>query len=80
MAHCKLGSSGADKIGIMLSHNSSILSVDLSHNAIDDSGVERLVYHLRDNNTLQCLDLRGNNLYKKTSLGALLNHLREIAS
>ena len=59
----------------MLSHNSSILSVDLSHNGIDDSGVERLVYHLTDNNTLQCLDLRGN---KRTSLEAL--HLREIAS
>ena len=75
LAFCKLGSSGVDKIGIMLSHNSSILSVDLSHNEIDDSGVERLVYHLKDNNTLQCLDLRGNKI---TPLGAL--HLREIVN
>ena len=75
LGHCKLGSSGADKIGIMLSHNSSILSVDLSLNGIDDSGVERLVYHLKDNKTLRCLDLRGNKI---TPLGAL--HLREIVN
>ena len=75
LGHCKLGSSGANKIGIMLSHNSSISSVDLSHNGIDDSGVERLVYHLKDNNTLQCLDLRGNKI---TPLGAL--RLREIVN
>ena len=62
LAHCELGSSGADKIGLMLSHNSSILSVDLSHNGIDDNGVERLVCHLKDNNTLQYLDLRGNKI------------------
>ena len=75
LGHCQLGSSGADKIGIMLSHNSSILSVDLSRNGIDDSGVERLVYHLKDNKTLQCLDLSGNKI---TPLGAL--HLREIVN
>ena len=73
LGHCRLGSSGANKIGIMLAHNSSILSVDLSRNGIDDSGVERLVYHLKDNNTLQCLDLSDNKI---TPLGAL--HLREI--
>ena len=75
LADCKLGSCIADKIGIMLSHNSSILSVDLSHNRIDDSGVERLVYHLKDNNTPQCLDLRGNKI---TILGAL--HIREVVN
>ena len=75
MTLCELDSPGADKIGIMLSHNSSIISVDLSHNGIDDSGVERLVYHLKDNNTLQCLDLSGNKI---TPLGAL--HLREIVN
>ena len=73
LGDCKLGSSGASKIGIMLAHNSSILSVDLNHNEIDDRGVERLVYHLKDNNTLQCLDLSGNKI---TPLGAL--YLREI--
>ena len=73
LAFCQLGSLGADKIGIMLSHNSSILSIDLSHNEIDDNGVERLAYHLKDNITLQCLDLQGNKI---TPLGALC--LREI--
>jgi len=53
MARCKLGPTGADKIGEMLYHNNSIVSIDLSDNDIKDSGVERLVYHLNKNNKLQ---------------------------
>ena len=75
LAFCKLSSIGTDKIGKLLSHNSSILSIDLTCNDIGDSGVERLVYHLKDNNTLQRLDLRGNKI---TPLGAL--YLREIVN
>jgi len=44
----------------MLSHNSSILYIDLSYNEIDDIGVKRLVHHLKDNNSLQSIDLNGN--------------------
>ena len=56
---CEL-TSGIDQIGKMLSQNSSILYIDLSYNNIDDDGVERLVHHLKDNRTLQSLDLRNN--------------------
>ena len=77
LAHCKLGSCIADKIGIMLSHNSSILSVDLSHNGIDNSGVERLVYHLKDNNTPRSVS-RFESCNKITILCAL--HLREVVN
>ena len=72
---CKLGTSGADQIGKMLSQNSSILYIDLSYNNIDDDGVERLVHHLKDNRTLQSLDLRGNHM---TPLSAI--YLREIVN
>ena len=73
MALCKLGPTGADKIGEMLYHNNSIVSIDLSGNDIKDSGVERLVYHLNKNNKLQHLNLWGN---KVTAVGA--NHLRRL--
>jgi len=73
MAWCKLGPTGADKIGEMLYHNNSIVSIDLSVNNIEDSGVERLVYHLSKPNKLQHLNLRNNKI---TAVGA--NHLRRL--
>ena len=72
---CELGTDGTDKIGKMLSQNSSILYIDLSYNNIEDAGVERLVHHLKDNCTLQSLDLSGNPM---TPLSAL--YLREIVN
>ena len=75
MNYCKLGVSGADKIGKILSHNKSITSVALSGNSIGDEGVEKLVEHLKSNNTIKHLDLWGNNI---TSNGA--NHLMKLFS
>ena len=74
MRGCKLGVSGADKIGIMLCH-SSIISVDLSCNSIGDVGVEKLVEHLKSNKTIKHLDLCYNGI---TSNGA--SHLRKLFS
>ena len=71
---CEL-TSGVDQIGKMLSRNSSILYIDLSYNNIDDDGVERLVHHLKDNRTLQSLDLSGNQI---TPFSAI--YLREIVN
>ena len=73
MGGCRLGPTGADKIGEFLYHNSSIVSIDLSYNDIKDSGVERLVYHLNKNNKLQHLNLESNKI---TVDGA--NHLRRL--
>ena len=73
MGWCKLGPTGADKIGEFLYHNNSIVSIDLSYNDIKDSGVERLVYHLNKNNKLQHLNLERNKI---TAVGA--NHLRRL--
>ena len=73
MGGCRLGPTGADKIGEFLYHNNSIVSIDLSDNDIKDSGVERLVYHLNKNNKLQHLNLWGNEI---TAVGA--NHLRRL--
>ena len=75
MNYCKLGVSGADKIGKILSHNKSITSVALSGNSIGDEGVEKLVEHLKSNNMIKNLDLWGNNI---TSNGA--NHLMKLFS
>jgi len=36
MARCKLGPTGADKIGEMLYHNNSIVSINLGDNVIKD--------------------------------------------
>ena len=72
---CKLGVSGADKIGKMLYHNKSIISVNLGRNNIGDEGVEKLVEHLKSNKTIKHLDLWGNNI---TSNGA--NHLSKLLS
>ena len=74
MSVCKLGVSGADKIGIMLCH-SSITSVDLDGNTIGDVGVEKLVEHLKSNKTIKHLDLWDNGI---TSNGA--SHLRKLFS
>ena len=38
MGNCKLGVSGADKVGKMLYHNKSITSVGLGRNSIGDEG------------------------------------------
>ena len=67
MAVCSLGPTGADKIGEMLYHNNSIVSIDLSDNDIKDSGVKRLVNHLSRSNKLQHLNLEGNMI---TEIGA----------
>ena len=75
MAACSLGPTGADKIGEMLYHNKSIVSIDLSNNDIKDAGVERLVHHLMNNNTLRHLNLEGNYI---TAVGA--KHLGELLS
>ena len=74
MSGCKLGVSGADKIGIMLCH-SSITYVDLNSNSIGDVGVEKLVEHLKFNKTIKHLGLWGNDI---TINGA--SHLRKLFS
>ena len=71
---CKLGVTGADKIGIMLCH-SSITYVDLGINSIGDVGVAKLVEHLKSNKTIKHLGLYNNDI---TSNGA--NHLRKLFS
>jgi len=59
MQGCTLGVNGADKIGQILCHNKSITYVDLTdENNIGDEGVEKLVEHMKSNNTvrhLRCL-------------------------
>ena len=75
MTDCKLGDSGADKIGKMLSHNKSITSINLGWNSIGDKGVEKLVEHLKCNNTIKCIDLSDNSI---TSNGAV--HLSKLLS
>ena len=74
MSRCKLGVSGADKIGIMLCH-SSITYVDLGSNSIGDVGVEKLIEHLKSNKTIKHLGLWNNDI---TSNGAY--HLRKLFS
>ena len=73
MDNCKLGVSGADKIGKMLYHNKSITSIGLGHNSICDNGVEKLVEYLKFNKTVKHLGLWDNKI---TSSGA--NHLKEL--
>ena len=75
MNDCKLGASGADKIGKMLSHNKSITSINLGNNSIGDEGVEKLVEHLKCNNTIKCINLSDNSI---TSNGAI--HLSKLLS
>ena len=75
MCNCKLGVSGADKIGKILYHNKSITSVDLGWNGIGDEGVEKLVEHLKSNKIIKHLSLGGNDI---TSNGA--NHLSKLFS
>ena len=75
MRGCKLGVSGADKIGEMLYYNKSITYVDLGGNEISDDGIEKLAKHLESNTTLKHLGLWNNNI---TSNGA--NHLKELFS
>ena len=51
-----------DGVGEMLSYCKSVMSVDLSFNNLGDSGVKKLVNHLKDNATLQHLNLSGNGI------------------
>ena len=73
MSGCKLDSMGADKIGEMLAHNKSIISIDLSNNNVGDKGIERMVYHLKNGSSLQYINLCDNNI---TAFG--IGHLREL--
>ena len=73
MRNCGLGPVGADKIGEMLAHNKSIISIDLSGNNICDKGIERIAHHLYNGSTLQCINLSDNNI---TAVG--IGHLREL--
>ena len=75
MRWCELGVNGADKIGEMLYHDTSITSVDLAYNNIGDHGVEKLVKHLKSNHTIKHLNLLSNEI---TSVGA--NHLSKLFS
>jgi len=49
MEGCGLGVAGADKIGELLYHNSSITILRLGNNNIEDDGLERLAYYLSKN-------------------------------
>ena len=75
MSSCKLGVSGADKIGKMLYHNKSITSVNIANNNIGDEGVEKLVEHLKCSKIIKHFGLQYNNI---TSNGA--NHLSKLFS
>ena len=73
MDNCKLGVSGADKIGEMLYHNKSITSIGLGHNSICDDGVKKLVEYLKFNKTIKHLGIWDNKI---TSSGA--KYLKEL--
>ena len=73
LVRCKLGPTGADRIGKILFHNCSIVSLDISGNNIKDSGLERLVYHLNATSKLKQLNLSGNII---TSIG--ISHLKSV--
>ena len=73
MRNCRLCSVGADKIGEMLAHNKSIISIDLSYNRICDKGIEGIVHHSKNGSTLQSIDLSYNGI---TAVG--IGHLREL--
>ncbi|XP_065909474.1 protein NLRC3-like [Dysidea avara] len=60
MTSCKLGVSGADKIGQMIHYNKAISSVHLDWNEIGDNGVEKLVGQFYT--TLKHLNLRSNGI------------------
>ena len=63
MSGCKLGPTGADKIGEMVCYNKSIASVNLAYNKIGDNGVAKLVCHLEKcPNSVHTLNLEGNNI------------------
>ena len=62
MRECKISRMEAHFIGKMLTHNKSIISIDLSSNVIEDKGVERIVDHIKHGNTLQCIKLCNNKI------------------
>ena len=70
MRKCRLTPREADMIGEMLAHNSSIVSIDLRSNFIKEKGVERIVYHLKNDNMIQRINLCKNHI---TAPG--INHL-----
>ena len=65
---CKQDSTGAANIGKFLTNNTSVVSLDLSFNAIKDEGVTKLMNSLKMNSTLKRLDLKSNKI---TSTGAV---------
>ena len=71
MTGCEL-SLKIDKIGEMLSWYKSIVSVDLSFNALEDKGVKRLVKYIQ-NTTIRHLNVSGNNI---TTVG--IDHMRRL--
>ncbi|XP_065916780.1 NACHT, LRR and PYD domains-containing protein 3-like [Dysidea avara] len=78
MAFCGLGCDGVDKIGEMLYHNKSIVSIDLSNNSVGDSGMTKFVRHFNDGESMQLrhLNLSYNGI---TAIGAAyLKKLMEI--
>ena len=75
MRECEVGPVVADKIGEMLAHNKSIISIDLSKNHIGDEGIERIAHHLKNGNTLQCINLSHNGI-----TGVSIGHLKELVS
>ena len=71
MSGCKL-TPKIDKVGKMLSQCKSIVSVDLSFNALEDKGVKELVNWLQ-NTTIRHLNVSGNNI---TAVG--IDHMRRL--
>ena len=68
-------SSIIDDIGEIFSQCKSITSVDFSFSSLGDTGIKTLISHLNNDNTLQHLNLSGNNI---TVIG--IDHLRRLMS
>ena len=62
VSHCILIPSSLDAIGKMLSNSKFIKHLDLIHNRITDEGIEKLVHHLMDNDTIQQINLSNNKI------------------
>ena len=62
MWNCNLRSDGAPLIGTMVAHNPSIKCLRLGNNKIGNNGIEKLVNEIKQNDSLQTLDLWGNDI------------------
>ena len=62
MWNCSVGPDGAVLIGTMVAHNPSIKCLRLGNNQIGNAGTKNLVHILKQSNSLQTLDLWGNNI------------------